>query len=505
MTKVLIIGGGVAGLSAGSYLQMNGYDTEIFELNSNAGGLCVSWKRKAYTIDGCVHWLIGGNPKDPFYTILNGLIDMKNLSKITYEEFCSVEEGGRTLRFFGDLDKLEMELKGVSPQDGKMIEEMISGAKEIASIYLLDAKSQKVMDAWEKAFNAWKMPISEYAQNIKSTLIRKLLFSIPLSTEYLMFHFLVNAASFHHKTAFYPEGGAEGLVDKIVHRYVSLGGKIHYKSPVAKICVENGCAKGIRLRDGKTHTADYIISAADWRHTVHILLDGRYIDEHVKKFYFDEKYIPRMTQFYVSLGVARKFDNSFKPYVCIALKNPLKLGKDEITDAGITIHNFDPTAAPSGKTVLTMAFWCHDAEYWVKLRNENRAQYDQEKKRIASHMIDEIDAHFGDVKDKVEMIDVASPATYVRYTNNWNGSCCGWQNFSAFSSDKPKNEIKGLERFFMCGQWVGDAGGGGISGSAQSGRDLAQILCERDGKKFKALTFSGTLHLPFNEFTLEKA
>jgi len=72
MTKVLIIGGGVAGLSAGSYLQMNGYDTEIFELNSNAGGLCVSWKRKAYTIDGCVHWLIGGNPKDPFYTILNG-------------------------------------------------------------------------------------------------------------------------------------------------------------------------------------------------------------------------------------------------------------------------------------------------------------------------------------------------------------------------------------------------------------------------------------------------
>jgi len=30
--KVIIIGAGISGLCAGSYLQMNGYDTEIFEL-----------------------------------------------------------------------------------------------------------------------------------------------------------------------------------------------------------------------------------------------------------------------------------------------------------------------------------------------------------------------------------------------------------------------------------------------------------------------------------------
>ena len=117
MTKVLIIGAGIAGLSAGSHLQMNGYETEIFELNNTAGGLCASWKRKGYVIDGCIHWWVNTNPKDPIYPILDGLLDMQNFPHVTYEEFCSVEENGKVLRFLGDLDKFETELTTISPQD----------------------------------------------------------------------------------------------------------------------------------------------------------------------------------------------------------------------------------------------------------------------------------------------------------------------------------------------------------------------------------------------------
>ena len=56
MKKVIIIGAGIAGLSAGSYLQKNGYETEIFEMSSRPGGLCASWKRGDYLIDGCINW-----------------------------------------------------------------------------------------------------------------------------------------------------------------------------------------------------------------------------------------------------------------------------------------------------------------------------------------------------------------------------------------------------------------------------------------------------------------
>ena len=60
--RVLVIGAGIAGLSAASYLQRNGFDTEIFELHDKAGGLCTAWKRGGYTFDGCVHWLMGSGP-----------------------------------------------------------------------------------------------------------------------------------------------------------------------------------------------------------------------------------------------------------------------------------------------------------------------------------------------------------------------------------------------------------------------------------------------------------
>lgn len=36
-TTMIIIGGGIAGLSAGCYAQMNGYDSTIFEQQSQPG------------------------------------------------------------------------------------------------------------------------------------------------------------------------------------------------------------------------------------------------------------------------------------------------------------------------------------------------------------------------------------------------------------------------------------------------------------------------------------
>lgn len=230
---------------------------------------------------------------------------------------------------------------------------------------------------------------------------------------------------------------------------------------------------------GKKYRGDYIISAADGYDTVVRMLGERYADQEKKKLYFSEKYIPKKSHFYVSLGVAREFKDSYKPYVYFFLKKPLKIAGTEVTNIGVTIHNFDPASAPVGKTLLTMMIPVYDTEYWVKMREANRAEYDEKKKGISDHLIEELDAHFGDIKNKVEMVDVATPATYIRYTNNWNGSS-GWQDFS-LSIRKPKKEIKGLKNFYLCGHWVGD---GGLTGAAQSGRDAAQILCKKDGKKF---------------------
>jgi len=215
------------------------------------------------------------------------------------------------------------------------------------------------------------------------------------------------------------------------------------------------------------------------------MLKGRFIDDSVRKWYCDNQHSPKETQLYISLGIAREFDISFKPYVFINLKKPFQIAGKEITDIGVTIHNFDPHAAPQGKTVVTIMLPVSNTEYWVNMRDENRAAYRSKKGEIAEKVIGELESYFGDIKEKVEMVDVATPASYVRYAHNWYGAPSKWQDPDLLLN-KPKKEVRGLKNFLMCGQWVGD---GGLCGASKSGRDIAQILCKKDGKKFTIIPF----------------
>jgi phytoene dehydrogenase-like protein len=57
--KVVVIGAGVSGLVAGIYARLAGFDVDIFESHSIAGGNCTGWFHKGYHIDGCIQWLTG--------------------------------------------------------------------------------------------------------------------------------------------------------------------------------------------------------------------------------------------------------------------------------------------------------------------------------------------------------------------------------------------------------------------------------------------------------------
>ena len=67
--SMIVIGAGIAGLSAGCYAQMNGYRSRIFEMHTKPGGLCTSWQRKGYTIDYCIHRLSGSKPGGSMYRL----------------------------------------------------------------------------------------------------------------------------------------------------------------------------------------------------------------------------------------------------------------------------------------------------------------------------------------------------------------------------------------------------------------------------------------------------
>ena len=491
--KASIIGAGIAGLSAGCYLQMNGYDSEIFELHSTPGGLCTSWKRKGFTIDGCIHWLVGSSPNDNFYNLWNELIDMKNIKFVDQEEYIRVEDkDGKFIRVFTDVNKLEKEMLEKAPEDKGLIIEFTKAVRKFSKLNMPIEKAPETSNLLDglrmifrlmpylRALRKWSSISAQgYAQKCNNTLLRKT-FEYMFLPETVTLFLIMTLVWMHKKTAGYPIGGSLKFARLIEKKYLELGGKIKYKSRVKKIITENNSARGIVLENGETHNADIVISAADGHCTIFEMLEGKYIDKKIKDYYDNYETFPSYVQ--VSLGVSRSFEN--EPHSLVfPLEKPLIID-ESITyeDIMIRIFNIDPTLAPEGKTIITAMFPTENYEYWDNLKNSDTEKYSSEKERFANEVIGILERRYGDIRSNIEVIDVSTPSTVMRYTNNWKGSFEGWLLTPKMGLKRMKKVLPGLEDLYMAGQWVEP--GGGLPAAILSGRNVTQIICKKDKRKF---------------------
>ena len=93
-----------------------------------------------------------------------------------------------------------------------------------------------------------------------------------------------------------------------------------------------------------------------------------------------------------------------------------------------------------------------------------------------------LDRRYDDIIPNTEMIDVSTPSTVIKYTNNWKGSLEGWLLTPKMGFRRMKKVLPGLENFYMAGQWVEP--GGGVPTGLLSGRNVTQIICKEDKKRF---------------------
>ena len=156
--KVIIIGSGMAGLSAGCYLRMNGYETDLFEMQDVPGGVCTSWRRGEYTVDFCLHWLVGSGSANSFYNRWSELIDMEHIQFIDHEEYARVEdEQGRCIRLFTNVDRLEAELLQKAPEDKPEILRFTEAIRKLTTLDLPSEKAEELANLWDRMKTAWKM------------------------------------------------------------------------------------------------------------------------------------------------------------------------------------------------------------------------------------------------------------------------------------------------------------------------------------------------------------
>ena len=497
--SIIIIGAGIAGLSAGCYGQMNGYNTHIFEMDTKPGGVCTSWKRKGYTIDGCMHWLVGSSPASNFYPIWEELGIMRNHTFIDHDEYLRVEgKDGKYLALYSDPSRLEQHMKELAPEDSDVIEDFIKGIRKCIGFDMPADKAPELYNLFDTIKMVFKMlpylgllrkwrklTITKFASRFKNPFMREA-FLTPVGdiTDFPMLALLMPLAWVHQKTAGYPLGGSLELSSTIAKRYLNLGGNINYKSPVTQILVENDKAIGIKLADGTKHYGDIVISAADGRTTIFDMLEGKYINDKIRGYYDALPLFPPLL--HVAFGVNRTFDelpHSVSGFY-LPIEEPITIAGKELTRLNLYVYNFDSSLAPKGKTVIKFII-STVFDYWDELYKEPQ-RYKQEKERIAEQLISLLDKRFPGLADQVEMCDVATPMTWVRYTGNWKGSYEGWLIGSKSLGMRMSKTLPGLENFYMVGQWVEP--GGGLPPAAMSGRNVTQIICKQDKRPFVTTT-----------------
>lgn len=477
--RVTIIGAGIAGMSVGSYLQRNGYETEIFELHNQPGGLCTSWRRKDYIFDGCIHWLVGSSPSNPVHYLWKEVLDMESLIFIEPEYFTKIYiDSQNHLTIYSDADALGNEFKRHAPDHIELIDEFVSLFKTVVRLNRNPPSDKKDMDLISK----WQMETMEsFVKKLQSPVLEQAVQiyfgNIPLMG------LLGILAPFHQQSAGYPIGGSLKFAKAIESRYLELGGKIRYKSGVDKIITQNNAACGLTLENGEKVNAGLVVSAADGYATIFKMLEKRHINDQITSFYDEENPAlkPNASAINISLGIKRNFDGAPHKMVFKASR-PIVI--DETVTASsipITIYNSDPTLAPEGHTVIIGIIFTANADYWHNLKQNDPEKYKSEKTRIAGEFINALENQMGDIKDNVEVVDVATPETFIRYTNNWKGSIMGW-GWGTRIPVQIQRQLPGLENFYMTGHWVSPMGG--LPSALLDGRTTAQMICEKDGISF---------------------
>jgi phytoene dehydrogenase-like protein len=495
MTKsITIIGGGIAGLAAGCYARMNGYAARIYEMHSMPGGLCSSWRRQGYLVDGCIEWLCGSGPGVSLHEIWEELGTMEDLSYYHQRALVDLELPGLNFRVYTDADEWEAYLLTMAPEDADFIHELTQAIRDFRR-YADAASAEMNTPEGEQYMAKWmSVTLGELVARIKNPQLSRAMSTL-WGEPTPAFYGLLSLGYSQARSAGYPIGGSLSFARAIEQRFCALGGEIHYNAPVKKILVEDDRAVGLQLADGTRvwEREGDILSTADAHLTMFDLLEEKYLDETIRVWFEQVPVIEAPVL--VTLGVELPMQDApistsgllFQPV------EPVVMYGQAMKLLCVRVMTYDPTSAPQGKAVARVSLPGNYA-FWKQL-SETPEAYQAEKERIAGQVIAALDGRFPGLAAKVEMVDVATTTSFERYTGNWHGSSQGWLptpqasalvQAAAQSGHWPVSKtLPGLSHFYMAGQWTEIFGG--VPTAALSARGLIQMICERDGKEFVAV------------------
>ncbi|MCL1964126.1 MAG: NAD(P)/FAD-dependent oxidoreductase [Firmicutes bacterium] len=490
--KAIIVGGGIAGLSAGVYASQSGFDVTIFESHSIPGGNATDWKRKGYFFEGGLHWLIGSKEKTPLHALFKEIGALQENNPIHVKDpFLTYMGKRKKIYLYRNLEKLRQHLEEISPEDKAAIDELVKDAKIMSkmSMPIVDSKGVKVKKkarfplsmllALPKALplmkKLGKITAKEYAGRFKNPDIASLLRNLIADDGFQALPIAATLGSLSIGDGGYPDGGALRLAGNIADEFARLGGKIEYNAMVEKIHIQNGKAAGVVI-GGLLHTADAVIVTLDTRKAIDSLFDPP----------IEEKWADEMRQnikpincSFVALGVTADL-SGLPSKMCFQLDTPIvHCGKKF---EFITVNNYAGFKgyAPEGCTAVTLILNADTYDAWKTAKADG--VYAEKKAELAELVIDTLANLLPQTKDNIEVWNVATPLTYERYCGTWRGS---WMSLMGVGDKRSTYPCKpeSIENLYFAGQRLQVPGG--VAVAAYTGRNAVQHLCRDQNTIFQ--------------------
>jgi prolycopene isomerase len=492
---VVVIGAGAGGLTAAGLLSKAGLKTVVFESDTQVGGYLAGFQRRGFHFNTSIEWLNQCAPGGFVHNILAYLGDgfpacpqMRNIRRFKSDSFDYLLNS--------NPNELRDALIRDFPGDERGIKMFFRDAGRLGErLRLLDQKAvgQNTM-AWHEKLRywlkmiCWSLPIIRYVRTPIDKGLRRYFKcgtqNIFNSQESLMAVMVSIAWASNGNMQSSPRGGSRTIAQWLNERIIASGSKVVLNQRVERVLLnDRQQACGVVLSDGRRVTARYIIAACDLLTLYEKMLPNGVISKRLLRGLRNAD----LYHSYFSIFIGLSCDPAtlgFGEETLNLTRSDVKRTEQSGGDPHLTLITInapslrDPSLAPSGKGTLTIhcpAYFDHAEQWHTGTGVERGEAYRLYKEAFASILLDRVEASVAPgLRQHIEVMEIATPITYWRYTGNTKGSISGakptGKNIHARIAHY-QTPVKNLLVGGHCGEY-----GGGVPMAVKAGTNASLII-----------------------------
>ena len=463
---VIVIGGGLSGLTAASLLAKRGVKVLVVDKNYKPGGSCGIFKRDDVIFDQGAAMLYGFGEKGFnthrfVFNCLEEPIDM-----IKHDFLYCVNFKGNRVRFWSDVDMFVKELIGVFPHESKNIKRFYHDILKMYQHVIVENPAYTTPDQTDPKSalkNMIRHPVSytkflSYLNKSTETLLSKYFkdpeifkFFDKLTSTYCYTTVKESPAILasvmfvdnHIGGSFYPAGSTLFLPGKLEKSIEENGSEILYESEVSNIIFDEAKAIGVKLTNGNEIYADNIIYSGTVWNLYEKLIDRSLVSDNMLEW--ERSLIPTYPSVVLYAYVDSSIISEDTTPIQMLVGNLDKLDESEVTVYILSI--VDKTLCKEDGHVIvaigpTFESWETNSDKEYALKKE------KEKKRL----IDVLEKRFAGISNAIRYVDLATPRTLEKFTLKNKGAVAGPKQMLGQHMFNRLHTQSEWQNLYLCGE-----------------------------------------------------